>query len=300
MPCPKDSFKFQVSSLKLRGFVSPFNRKPETLNLRRRAPRGVTLIEMIVVIAITGILAAAVAVFIRRPVEGYIDAARRAELSDIADTALRRITRDLRSALPNSVRVDGTGKYVEYLQTSGGGRYRAEPDSVGGGNVLDFTNPAGDISFDVIGPMPAMSATDSIVIYNLSASGAALNAYAGDNREGYASDNGTTITLDAAKQFPQASPGKRFQVVQHPVTYACEAGVLRRYWGYAISLAQPVPPAGGSNALLATSVNVAACSFSYAPAAGSARTGVVSLTLEISQAGESVRLFQQVHVNNVP
>ena len=300
MPCPKDSFKFQVSSLKLRGFVSPFNLKPETLNLRRRAPHGVTLIEMIVVIAITGILAAAVAVFIRRPVEGYIDAARRAELSDIADTALRRITRDLRTALPNSVRVDGTGKYVEYLQTSGGGRYRAEPDSVGGGNVLDFTNPAGVGLFDVIGPMPAMSATDSIVIYNLNASGATLNAYAGDNREGYASDNGTTITLDAAKQFPQASPGKRFQVVQHPVTYACEAGVLRRYWGYAISLAQPVPPAGGSNVLLATNVNVAACNFSYAPAAGTARTGVVSLTLEISQGGESVRLFQQAHVSNVP
>jgi len=77
----------------------------------------VTLIEMIVVIAITGILAAAVAVFIRRPVEGYIDAARRAELSDVADTALRRITRDLRTVLPNSIRITTAGgvNYLEYL-----------------------------------------------------------------------------------------------------------------------------------------------------------------------------------------
>ena len=76
--------------------------------------------------------------------------------------------------------------------------------------------------------------------------------------------------------------------------------MLRRYWGYAIAPAQPVPPAGGSNALLATNVNVATCRFSYATASGAARTGVAAVTLEFSQAGESVRLFQQVHVNNVP
>ncbi len=60
---------------------------------------------MIVVIAITGVLAAAVAVFIKNPVEGYVDAVRRADLTDLADTALRRMTRDVRTALPNSLRV---------------------------------------------------------------------------------------------------------------------------------------------------------------------------------------------------
>src|SRR5437762_10922535 len=63
------------------------------LNLNHSArsrARGVTLIEMVIVIAITAIIAAALSVFISRPVEGYADAARRAELSDIADTALRR------------------------------------------------------------------------------------------------------------------------------------------------------------------------------------------------------------------
>jgi MSHA biogenesis protein MshO len=252
---------------------------------------------MIVVIAITGILAAAVAVFIRRPVEGYIDAARRAELSDIADTALRRITRDLRTALPNSIRVDATGKYIEYLQTSGGGRYRAEVDSGGLGEPLNFS--ALDTLFDVIGPMPTMAAGDQIVIYNLGPGTGSTDAYTGGNRTAFTSVAAPTVTI-AAKQFPFASPGKRFQVVQHPVTYACEAGVLRRYWGYAIAPAQPVPPAGGNNALLATNVSVATCSFSYATAGGAAWTGVAAVTLEISQAGESVRLFQQVHVNNVP
>ncbi|MEX1993814.1 MAG: prepilin-type N-terminal cleavage/methylation domain-containing protein, partial [Steroidobacteraceae bacterium] len=57
---------------------------------------GVTLIELIIVITITAIVAVGVSVFISRPIEGYVDAARRAELTDIADTALRRMTRDLR------------------------------------------------------------------------------------------------------------------------------------------------------------------------------------------------------------
>ena len=265
--------------------------------------RGFSLIEMIVVIAITGIIAAAVAIFIRRPVEGYVDAARRAGITDIADTALRRITRDVRSALPNSIRVvespSGSGVfYLEYLETSSGGRYRSQPDSGGGGNVLDFTGGAS--LFDVIGPMPAFSGGESIVIYNLAASGATANAYAGDNRATYASNTATTITLSATKTFPFASPGKRFQVVRYPVTYECDptAQTLRRYWGYAIAAAQPTPPAGGGNALLAT--GVAACSFSYAVSAATQRVGVLALTLQVAQGGESVRLFQQAHVNNVP
>jgi MSHA biogenesis protein MshO len=291
----------------------PETRNPEhvTPGAGRLAP-GVTLFEMIGVIAITGILAAAVAVFIRRPVEGYIDAARRAELSDIADTALRRITRDLRTALPNSIRITAAGgvTYLEYLQTSGGGRYRSDVDSSGAGNPLDFVNPPGDSSFDVIGPMPTMAAGDSIVIYNLNwdPAIATANAYVGDNRAAYASNTATTITLSAATLFPYASPGKRFQVVQQPVTYACDPSGgknVRRIAGYAIQSAQPNNVAAAplstapSNVLLATAIT--ACSFSYVAASGATqRTGVVSLSLQVEQAGEKVQLFQQVHVNNVP
>jgi MSHA biogenesis protein MshO len=263
----------------------------------------VTLIEMIIVIAITAIIASAVAVFISRPVEGYADAARRAEMTDIADTALRRITRDLRTALPNSIRITefpaASGVfYLEFLQSSGGGRYRADVDSSGGGNILDFT--ASDASFDVIGAMPTFAGGESIVIYNLAASGTTANAYGGDNRAAYSSSTATTITLAPAKQFPFPSPGKRFQVVDYAVTYACNPGTgeLRRYWSYGIVDPQPTPPATPNNALLAS--NVAACSFTYVTSGAAQRAGVVTLTLKIVESGESIQLFQQVHVSNVP
>lgn len=273
----------------------------------RNPQSGATLIEMVIVISITAIIAGGVAVFISRPFEGYVDTARRAELTDIADTALRRITRDLRSALPNSVRLTCVPAgctsettsvyYLEYLQTSGGGRYRAELDSGGLGNVLDFATA--DTSFDVVGTMPTFAGTESIVVYNLASSGAIANAYSGDNRGAYSGSAGNTITLSPGKQFPYPSPGKRFHVVQYPVTYECNptTGELRRYWNYPIAATQAVlPPTGGSTALLANAVT--RCSFTYNTT--SERTSVVGLAVRVERNGEFVRLFQQVHVTNAP
>ena len=258
---------------------------------------GFTLVEAIVVIGVTGIVAAGIAMFILRPVQSYVDAVRRAELTDVADTALRRIGRDIRSALPNSVRVVAAGgvTYLEYLQTSGGGRYRANVDSAGAGDILDFT--ANDTTFDVLGPVPPLAAGDRLVVYNLGSGIVESDAYTGNNSTAFASVAAPTITM-AAKRFPFASPGRRFHVVQYPVTYACNpvSGELRRYWNYAIAAAQPTPPATANNALLAR--NVAACAFTYNTV--TQRSGVVSLSLTLSQAGESVNLFQQVHVINVP
>jgi MSHA biogenesis protein MshO len=275
------------------------------LSLKQPGARGVTLIEMIIVIAITAIIASAVAVFIGRPVEGYADAARRAEMTDIADTALRRITRDLRTALPNSIRITQVGSvyYLEYLESTGGGRYRAQVDNLGGGIPLDFT--ASPASFDVIGTMPTFVGGESIVIYNLANSGATANAYIGDNRAAYSSNTPPTITLTAGKQFPFPSPGKRFQVVDYAVTYVCNppAGELRRYWNYGILAAQPTPPVTANNALLASNIPAAGgCSFTYVTSGAAQREGVVSLTLKIQESGSGdlIQLFQQVHVSNVP
>jgi MSHA biogenesis protein MshO len=155
----------------------------------------------------------------------------------------------------------------------------------------------------VIGTMPTFAGGEFIVIYNLAASGTTANAYVGDNRGAYLSYTPSTITLSPSKQFPFSSPGKRFNVVQYAVTYVCNPTTheLRRYWGYAIVDPQPTPPVSPpNNALLAS--NVAACSFTYANTGAAQRTGVVMLSLQIQESGsnDSIQLFQQVHVTNVP
>src|SRR5258706_6054885 len=137
--------------------------------------RGFTLVEAIVTIVLTGILVAAVAVFLRVPVQGYLDVQRRADLTDTADNALRRIARDLRQALPNSIQIAGGGSQIQFIPIKAAGRYReAAP-----GNPLDFADPA-DTSFDVIGPGVNIAAGDFLVIYNLGIAGSV--AYSGSNR----------------------------------------------------------------------------------------------------------------------
>jgi MSHA biogenesis protein MshO len=277
---------------------------------------GFTLMEAMVVIVITGIVAAVVAVFIQSPVKGYFDATRRAELSDLADTALRRMTRDLRLALPNSVRVTNNAGvfYLELLITKAGGRYRAEVDSGGGGDILEFGTASNPYRFDVIGVTPALTVnSDQIVVYNLGPGFTGADAYAaaGNNRRTVIGSSGNTVTVSAGA-FPFESPARRFHLVESAVTYACSPnpgtpalGQILRYAGYAIQAAQPDTPAalaGGSSALLAQ--DVSACTFTYDPNVVNMRHGVVGIAVTLTQSTptgpESVTLFQQAHVSNVP
>lgn len=255
---------------------------------------------------ITGILVAIVAVFIRRPMEGLIDTTRRAALADTADTALRRMRRDLQRALPNSVRVmpTGAGFVIEFLPTVSGGRYCAEAGTTVAGvacTPLDFG--AAVTSFDFIGSLPAFNAADvqEVAIYNLGIPGA--DAYNSDNTTVFGSVVGQKLGI-TAKQFPFASPGKRFQLIGGPVSYVCTPGVtgnngtgtLSRVAGYAKQAIQSANP-GGQSRLLAN--NVASCMVDYVQAAID-ENGLLSLRLSLQSQGEIVSLTHEIEVNNVP
>lgn len=289
---------------------------------------GFTLVEMIMVIVITGIIGGMVAVFLNAPIRQYMDVARRAEMTDIADTALRRINRDLRLALPNSVRVagtcDGVGTcFVEFLPTSGGGRYRADADASDGvcpggtasDDLLSFS--VADTCFEVLGTMPAVAVGNQVVVYNLGIPGA--DAYAGNtlathNRRAVSGAGANSVSITSANALPFDSPGNRFHVVTTPVTYACDgAGTLWRYWGYAIQDVQTKTDSiaeldgliavQGARARLAT--NVSGCRFVYDGNVVAQRSGLVTMNLAITEAdtngvNETVTLYSAAHVSNQP
>jgi len=291
----------------------------------RQNQSGFTLVEMIIVMVITGIIGAMVAVFIRAPVQQYTDSARRAELTDIADTAFQRVLRDIRTAVPNSVRQPAacTPNCVEFLPTKAGGRYRA--NDVGGtlcsgvlgnsnGDALSFT--ASDTCFGVIGPavvaVPPLAAGDYVVVGSTQSNAAppydqtgtgVLRKITGVAVAGLLQ----SITISGVLLPPSAQlDSQRFQIVDataQAVTYSCEGadtdangngkGQLKRYSGYGFG----GPPIGSTVPIIAN--NISTCSFAYAVGANQ-HDGLVGLSLQITQSGETVSLYEEVHVNNAP
>ncbi len=151
-----------------------------------RASRGVTLIELVIVMALMAILVTLGALAVREPIEAYAATSSRAQLTDIADTALRRVSRDVSTALPNSIRMTVSGsQYMELLQVRTGGRYRIEFINADT-DPLDFAkspSTSGDTSFNILGAPSAVTGqvivpgSDFIVIRNESATSTRSNAY---------------------------------------------------------------------------------------------------------------------------
>lgn len=268
--------------------------------------RGFTLIELVMVIVILGVLGGIVAVWMKGPIDAYLALGRRAALTNVADTTVRRIARDLRTALPNSVRTPNAN-CMEFIPTKTGGRYRADDTAAG----LNFA--AADTTFNMLGSnaaLPAdqrMVANDVVVVYNLGITGA--DAYS-QNNTAVISSLGTEVAVApgtgletpitiASTLFPLASGSNRFHVVpgaERIVAYVCNTGTgeLRRTVSAAFS-ASPICLATGP--VIAN--NVSSCAFNYG-GSDLQRNALVSMSMQVTNSGETVSLQHEVHVNNTP
>ncbi len=273
-----------------------------------------SLIELVIVIVILGILSTVLGLIIAGPIRGFFATGRRVALVENASTALTQMARDIRTALPNSIRTTQSGGItaLELLSTLDGARYR---DGPGGGvtssaDILTFN--AASSGFNVLGhfenlTLPLTTTADYLVIYNTGQAGA--NAY--DISAGppnVITPAGTTlsivsgtyedhVSISPAFEFKYPSPYDRVYLVGGPVSWFCDpqAGTLRRESGYAISATEPVSASAGNLA----SDQVSACAFTYTP--GTAyRAGLVTLSLTLSSHNESVTLLREVQVVNAP
>lgn len=269
---------------------------------------GFTLIELVMVIVLTGALFATASIFIVGPITAYADVSRRAALVDAADIALRRMARDIRAAVPNSVRVHPSGLAIEMLAITSGGRYRAAVDSSAASadpnTFLEFDSA--DSEFDLLGGFPGVtlpfgSNNHFLVVYNLGTAGS--DVYEGSNVVSPAGtqidiDASNHVTLDAGFRFAYASPQQRMFLSSGVVRYTCDpvgGNLTRRIGGGFVAASTPYVAGDGD---LVTQ-NVAACAFQYQPGSAS-RSGVVTLNLTLSDGEETIRLLRQVQVENLP
>lgn len=300
----------------------------------KRRARGVTLIELVVAIAIAAVIGVMLGTYLTVPVRSSADVARRADLTDSADTAVRRLQRDLMRALPNSVRLlqAGTTWYLEFLDVRTGGRYRAEPsglatdanscpdsnaDGLADEDALTFGGSVNDTCFRTLGTVQDLLSIDTtrdfVVVYNVGNGSPSADAYqtgasSGGNKwrvtavaTAASSENRLTVqsTPIVPLSYPLASPANRFHVISGPITFECNpvSGQLVRHSGYSIRTTQSTDFTGATHVVLTSGVS--ACTFTYDPGA-TERSGLVAVSLTLSSGGESVTLYHETHVDNVP
>jgi MSHA biogenesis protein MshO len=258
--------------------------------------RGFTLVELVIVIAVTAILGGISSTFIRHSVLAYVNSEAYYELADRGDIALRRMSRDIRNALPNSIWVPTVGAekgtYVQFIPIVAGGRYQQDS--------FDFSAPAGD-TFDVLGPpIESVVNGDRLAIYNLGIDGAdAYSSGTGSTtRLLNPGSNLTQLTYTGAA-FPQPSPANRFYIVNSSVFYVCDVPNRRllMYSNYPITSGHPA----NFNGLTARVViqDVTECSFIYSEGVMQ-HTGVVTALLKLEKNGGVVRLVNLINVVNSP
>lgn len=282
---------------------------------------GFSLLELILVVVLLGVLASGAGLLITKPIEAYSDQLRRQQLVDQAEMALRQIARDVRRALPNSIRTRTVGAVtaLEMINTIDGARYRDENETGLGGpeDILEFAGS--DKEFNFLGKLNfltgALLPDQRIVIYN-TAPGNIYQDAINDNDFGIITSTSTGLTIATSINYPnehhvtmlnsfsftQQSPGQRAFFVDGPISYVCDLSAgnnnITRYRSYDYQNPQPVSaPVGASSGRVVTKLS--ACDISYTAGTAS-RGGILTLEITVTDSGENITLLHQVHVVNVP
>ena len=288
---------------------------------RARVSKGFTLIELCMVMVLLGMTAMGAGGIIKASSQIFIDVSEREALTSNVRFSVERLNREIRTALPNSVRVfsDETVKCLEYIPTLIIGISLEVPA------VPEATDPEGAdttltvVRFDdsllsgvvhvVVNPLAVDQVYDTIekstIRYALDSEGR--------RSIGKIIDNLWTIELEEQVYFTENSPTKRIFFVNEPVAYCASEGLLTRYTDYGFNgieldengkaltgqLDINDEPLTGVGVLMAESIDLAGTSFTVKKAS-SFRNTLVDITLQFSKNTEYLTFHNQAQVLNVP
>lgn len=254
--------------------------------------RGFTLVELIFVLVILGLVGSIGSSFLVATMDMYQRTSNRVTLMQKGRVVIEQLSRTLRGAVPNSVRISSTGKCVEFIPVVAGGYYiNSLADSENGGTASSSVTIA-PLSYS------GSSATQFLVA-PLSSSDI-YTAAVTSSRAGVSSIAANSITLSSAKLFTRNSSVHRYYLAENPKRFCLVSGSLYRYsaYGFLTSTLNDTNP-GGSADLMLNSLDQSGSNFSLS-AGSEQRNTSVGIQLTLSAGTETVVLRHQVLVRNVP
>ena len=270
--------------------------------LNRRAFGGFTLIELIIVIVISGIIAAGSARFIAHTAAGYVATGVRQGNAAVGVIAMEKMTREIRSALPNSIRVDGSNQCIEFVPVLSASKYLSAPVAPSSAGTAISVISNGYVLSASIDEYAVVYPSSVSAVYSPSTNTAVTNSQ-------ISALTSSSFTLGASHQFPTDSPTRRVYVVSNPVSYcvATVSGVtgIFRYSDYGFNASIASPPSGGDRDLLVNNINTSSVDFDVVPATLT-RNALAELTFQVSvdvgysNSDEVLTMHQEVQIRNVP
>ncbi len=277
--------------------------------------RGFTLVELITVIIILGVVGVGIASFVRGSMQIYLDVNTREALLTESRFAIERMTRELRRAVPNSIRITGdTSQHcIEFVPSQFSTIYTELPVQPSTDTQVSLVFP-----YDIDGNVFNISDADFAIVYPRRSEDVydparnkrqIINSCSddGDGDCTTRDDSDDIIQIEVDSAFAERSPASRLYFADRAVSFCVLSGVLVRFENDIV-----VNQAVGSlsSARLATDViNTLSANPASLPqqddpftyyAATLQRNAVVQLRLRFARDGEQVEWHQEVHIANVP
>lgn len=258
-----------------------------TIHKKWKLQKGFSLVELIAVIVILGVISSIGISFVVKTMQSYQQTQARTKLAMHARQAMERMSRQLRSALPYSVRLTNSGQCIEFMPIASGGFYLNQ--------VSDTANAAAAQATVSVAPHQIDFGTASYLSIG-AMSAAEIYGGAGQSIASVASRTATSISLASAKTWLRNSINKRFYLLNPPQAFCVDSNQLKFFENQSI-VVNSISTASGFSLL---STNVSATTPFQLTIASDNRNTEILLQMTFAEAGQSLNFTQQVMIRNVP
>jgi len=251
--------------------------------------KGFTLIELIIAIVLLGIVAGVGVNLIMPIFTGYVDTRTKEYLFNEVKYGVQRMDRELRMAVPNSVKVINGGDGIRFMKLYSGNYYEKPKGKTK--NYLNIFDNCSDIlkTFD-----PATNTTnDNLTVYVTKPDKIYKTPkYWYKASKCYNKDN---ITIN--NNLKAQSPYNRFYVIDTPMTFFDNSTNIYMSRDYDWTKDNGTESKYKHYLLMSYIDDI---NFNYEPGIPQKRNGVVTISITMEKGTTTLNYKHQVHIRNVP